>query len=109
MTYKKRIYIIFVVLIVICIIPLLFLSLYNNPTNDDYTYAIRNQDTNLLTTILNTYKHWSGRYFATAISEINPLIYNSLTAYKYISYIYYIGVLIFFFLSYKYFIQKIFF
>lgn len=82
MTYKKRIYIIFVVLIVICIIPLLFLSLYNNPTNDDYTYAIRNQDTNLLTTILNTYKHWSGRYFATAISEINPLIYNSLTAYK---------------------------
>ncbi|WP_321425296.1 DUF6056 family protein [uncultured Bacteroides sp.] len=72
-------------LIITCIsslIPLFLLSIYNNPAVDDYTYALRDTNRNIIEVVLNTYQNWSGRYFSTAIAQINPLTYHSLTAYK---------------------------
>lgn len=72
-------------LIIICIsalIPLFLLSYYNNPTLDDYAYALRDSSNNIIETALDTYQNWSGRYFSTAISQFNPLVYHSLAGYK---------------------------
>lgn len=72
-------------LIIICIsalIPLFLLSIFNQPCNDDYNYAIRDINLDFISANIDTYLTLSGRYFATFISRINPLIYHSIVAYK---------------------------
>lgn len=64
------------------LIPLIILSIYTQPCNDDYNYALRDISTNFIYAGIDTYLNFSGRYFATFISRLNPLIYHSLEAYK---------------------------
>ena len=64
------------------LIPLIILSIYTQPCNDDYNYALRDSSTNFIYAGIDTYLNFSGRYFATFISRLNPLIYHSLEAYK---------------------------
>lgn len=91
-------------LIIICIsalLPLFLLSIYNQPCNDDYNYAIRDINLNFISANIDTYLTLSGRYFATFISRINPLIYHSFEAYKF----YTVILLIAFLFSIYYFIS----
>lgn len=94
-------------LIISCIsslLPLFLLSVYNNPANDDYTYALRDVNRNIFDVIFHTYQTWSGRYFATAIGQLNPLTFHSLTAYK----AYPVVLLLFFSFSFFYLFHSLF-
>lgn len=91
-TNKKGINNLLLLLAIGCLLPLFILSIYNQPANDDYTYALRDMDGSIWSTIVDTYLTWSGRYFATAIASLNPLTYHSLTAYQ----LYPIGLLLLF-------------
>ena len=55
------------------LIPLIILSIYTQPCNDDYNYALRDSSTNFIYAGIDTYLNFSGRYFATFISRLNPL------------------------------------
>ncbi len=78
----NRIDYLFILICICALIPLFLLSIYNNPANDDYTYALRDANGNVFATIIYTYFSWSARYFSTAIAQINPLVYHSFLAYK---------------------------
>lgn len=67
---------------VLAILPFLFLALYNHPSYDDYQLAIRDAGNGFWQTQVNVFNNWSGRYAATAVAQINPLLYRSFTAYK---------------------------
>lgn len=101
---NKRVDYLLIITCVISLIPLFLLSMYNNPANDDYTYALRDTNRNVIEVILNTYQNWSGRYFSTAIGQINPLTYHSLNAYK----VYPVILIIFFCTAYFYFFNSLF-
>lgn len=79
---NKAIYFTLIITSIIALIPLFLLSYYNNPTLDDYTYALRDSSKNAIETAIYTYLNWSGRYFSTAIAQFNPLAYHSFLGYK---------------------------
>ena len=67
---------------VYALLPFLLIAPFNQPAADDYVGAVRDAHQSFATVFTNTYMHWSGRYFATVIARINPLLYHSTTAYK---------------------------
>ena len=91
---RVSIYTIIIVFILI-IIPLFILSVFNHPSTDDYHYALRDISSNVWIAGIDTYINWSGRYFATLLSSLNPLVYHSIPLYH----IYSIAIIILFFCS----------
>lgn len=86
----------------LAILPFLLLNLYNHPANDDFGFATRDVCKDFLTAQADLYRYWSGRYFGTASSRINPIINYNFTAYKIYSFVViviYITAFIFFFRS----------
>ncbi|WP_299822945.1 DUF6056 family protein [uncultured Pontibacter sp.] len=67
------------------VLPFFLLAFYNHPSFDDYQFALRDLKYSFWETQVAVYNNWSGRFFATAVSRINPLIYHSLAAYKALS------------------------
>lgn len=68
------------------LIPLLLLNLFNLPCNDDFVYALRERESNAVSSGIDTYLNFSGRYFATLLSRVNPLIDGySTEAYRWLS------------------------
>lgn len=70
------------VIAIVAIFPFVINSLYINPAIDDFLYAYRFFNVSLWNTIKDVYLHWSGRYFATFISIINPLLYSNFALSK---------------------------
>lgn len=101
---NKGIYYILIATCVIALVPLFLLSYYNNPALDDYTYALRDSSKNVIETVVSTYQNWSGRYFATAIAQLNPLSFHSLLGYK----IYPVILILAFCCSFFYFFHSLF-
>lgn len=64
------------------VVPFLLLSIYNHPSVDDFEFAVRDNQNNFFVTQLDTYHNWSGRYFATAFSQLNPARFKSIAGYK---------------------------
>jgi hypothetical protein len=64
------------------LLPFLLNSLYVHPAIDDYAHAYRLFEATIWETIVDVYYNWSGRYFGTLISAINPLLFpiKSLSA-----------------------------
>lgn len=84
---KRNLYIYYQSLILVgvtALLPFLLVCQYIHPVNDDYVYAIRNGGMGAFDGVVSTYANWSGRYFATLISSVNPLLYggSSDTLYK---------------------------
>ncbi|RDV15539.1 hypothetical protein DXT99_08605 [Pontibacter diazotrophicus] len=79
----KRQYTIILVLVgFYTLLPFLILTAYVHPSYDDYQIALRDGVGGFWETQADIYFNWSGRYFATAISRINPLIYWPLSVYN---------------------------
>jgi len=64
------------------LLPFILIAPYNHPAADDFGGAVRDAHKSFTSVFTDTYLHWSGRYFATVIARINPLLYHSFTAYK---------------------------
>lgn len=53
-------------------IPFLILCGFVFPVNDDFTFGLRHIQKNVFQVSSDIYLYWSGRYFATFISSLNP-------------------------------------
>ncbi len=58
---------------IIVLLPFIYVCQLVHPVNDDYYYAIEHLQTNCVDSVVKSYMTWSGRYFATFISSLNPL------------------------------------
>lgn len=73
----------FIILIgVLSILPFLVISIFNNPSADDFCYNVYTRDLGYLNTQLEAYNNWSGRYFSTAIISISAFVSGSFYLYK---------------------------
>jgi len=72
----------FIALFIFAVIPLLTLSFYNHPCNDDFWETNIVFDKGLWHTLLYYYNFWSGRYFCLFLISLNPLVFHMYWAYK---------------------------
>ncbi len=59
---------------VLAFIPFFILCGYVFPVNDDYYFALEHIDRNCFESVVDSWNNWSGRYFATFISSVNPFV-----------------------------------
>lgn len=72
-------------LVIVCVLMLaLFVSLsfYSYPFADDFTYALKGLEPNLLSTVLNEREIWNGRYLSNFLVIFHPLTWGGLYAYR---------------------------
>ncbi len=84
---QNRYYISLIITGLYTILPFLILCIFNQPSVDDFEYAVRDNTSSFLSAQVDTYFNWSGRYFSTAISRINPIRFGSFIGYKAASFI----------------------
>lgn len=63
-------------------LPVLLLSFFTHPQNDDYAHAMYTRSFGLWGGAVRWYYVWTGRYFSCFVLGANPLIFGSFTAYK---------------------------
>lgn len=86
--FKKEITIIegiVLFLALILIIPFFILPIYNNPSIDDYAFAYHVNADGFWKAQTFWYLEWTGRYFASLILSLHPLLIGSNALYKIIS------------------------
>ncbi len=72
-----------VLILVLTIAPLFFASIYNQPSADDFTFATLMKDEGgFWATQKFWYVTWGGRYFATAMGCLSPMVFHSTIGYK---------------------------
>jgi hypothetical protein len=69
-------------LLVFTLLPLFILSFYNHPCSDDYGVTITAIRNGFAGAMKYYYLQWSGRYFASILISINPLVFKAGWAYK---------------------------
>lgn len=89
-------------LLFVATLPLLYLSFYNEPSADDYNYAIKLGKDTFWGIEYYEYMHWGSRYTATAVLISNPIHWGSFLGYKIISFL---MIILFIFGSYFMFYQ----
>ncbi len=62
--------------------PFLYLARYNQPAADDFILAVRDRTTDFGPVFKDIYFNWSGRYAASLIARLNPMISGSYYYYK---------------------------
>ncbi len=67
---------------VLSILPFMIISIFNNPSADDFCYNNYTRDLGYLNTQIEAYYNWTGRYFATAIISISAFVSGSFYLYK---------------------------
>lgn len=78
----------------ITILPYLVLCLFNEPSYDDFSYAVSTFGKTFWQTQVHWYIGWSGRFTATALlTSVNPLVYHWIYGYKFISLAIILGLL----------------
>lgn len=73
-----------IILGVFAIIPFLVVSIYNNPSADDFCYHNISQKLGYWEANLFAYNNWNGRYLTSFILTIKGLVSNSFIVYKFI-------------------------
>ena len=64
------------------ILPFLVISIFNNPSADDFCYNNYSRDLGYLNTQFEAYYNWTGRYLSTAIISIRVFVSGSFVVYK---------------------------
>jgi hypothetical protein len=74
--------IIVIILLITALIPYFLLSYYCNPSADDFSFAIKAREGDLLQQLKSEYSSWNGRYFSNVLVLLSPLSFSSLSVYK---------------------------
>lgn len=70
--------------------PYLVLGFFSYPSADDYPYSLVAIAKGFAGTQEYYYNQWSGRYIATALMSLSPVVFHSLTGYKWIGLVSYL-------------------
>lgn len=71
-------YLLLVLINILILSPIVFLSFYNYPSADDYSYGIALKESSFWDIQVRRYLDWTSRYFATAILTISPIGFGSI-------------------------------
>ncbi|MEO8664736.1 MAG: DUF6056 family protein [Ignavibacteria bacterium] len=91
-----------IVFLFLCTLPFIILSLFVQPSWDDFGYSYYSTEYGFLKAQDIWYTTFSGRYFSTAVlSSINPLVFGSIMGYKILTLFFIVVfiILIYFFIS----------
>ena len=66
----------------VCLLPFLLLGFFNFPGADDYSYANVAIAKGFWESQIHWYHAWSGRYIATVLLSISPVVYHWFIGYK---------------------------
>ncbi len=69
-------------ILLVCISPFFIVSIFNNPSIDDFVFPDKVFTLGLFHSQIDWYLHWTGRYFSTFLLSIGPLTFHSITGYK---------------------------
>jgi hypothetical protein len=64
------------------ILPFLILTLFSNPSYDDYCHAAKTLELGFINTQKSFFNTWNGRYFSMAVLSLSPVTAGSFTGYK---------------------------
>lgn len=81
----ENVNLILIFLLLIFLIPYFLLSIYNNPSTDDFDFALKTINLGFWNAQVSAYNEWNGRYFASFILCAHPLAFHSFLLYKTIS------------------------
>ncbi len=62
--------------------PFFILSFFDNPSIDDYSFALKNFEHGYWGAQASAYENWNGRYFASFLLCANPLVFDAPIIYK---------------------------
>lgn len=93
-----------ILLLFVATLPLLYLSFFNEPSADDFNYAIKLDKDSFLGIEYYEYMHWGSRYTATAVLITDPIHWGSFLGYRMISVL---MIVLFIFASYFMFYQLV--
>jgi hypothetical protein len=68
--------------LLLSLLPFLVLTLFSNPSYDDYCHAAKTLELGFVNTQKSFYNTWNGRYFSMALLSLSPVISGSFTGYK---------------------------
>lgn len=93
----------FVLIGVLAFIPFFLLCRYVFPINDDFSFALQHMGVNCFMSVVEGWQNWSGRFFATFISSLNPFVISDtpLETYRWFSFGVVCLTLMIFFLSFS--------
>jgi hypothetical protein len=77
----KKILIIF---LIVLILPFMINCFFAYPQSDDFCYSYISQSMGFFKAQYKVYVTWSGRFTSTALLCINPLVYQSIAAYRFV-------------------------
>ena len=64
------------------VLPLIFISFFNNPGSDDFDLSYESQIEPFWSLQIRRYFEWSGRYFSNGLLSVDPLTYNDYFSFK---------------------------
>ena len=59
------------------LIPIVFLSFFNYPAADDFSYGVNPQGLGFIEKNIDRYFNWTSRYFATSVLISSPIVFGS--------------------------------
>lgn len=74
---RSKIYIL-ILLNILIIGPILFLSFYNYPSADDFSYGAALKSKDFFEVQIERYLNWTSRYFATAVLSLSPITFGTI-------------------------------
>ncbi|HEX8575181.1 MAG TPA: DUF6056 family protein [Flavobacterium sp.] len=66
----------------LAVLPLFFISFFNNPGSDDFNFSYESQVEPFWSVQIGRYMDWSGRYFSNGLISFDPLTYNNYYLFK---------------------------
>lgn len=87
--------------LLLSLLPFLILTLFSNPSYDDYCHAAKTLELGFVNTQKSFFNTWNGRYFSMAVLSLSPVTNGSFTGYKIFAFVIILLTFIstFFFLS----------
>jgi len=68
--------------LLLILLKYVFISFFVHPIGDDFTYAFKGKNENMISCLIGEYLTWNGRYFSNVLVLINPISFNNFALYK---------------------------
>ena len=69
-------------LILLGFLPFVVIGFFSFPMGDDFNYAVKGNELDMIEISINEYMTWNGRYFSNLLVVLNPIRFHSFLAYR---------------------------
>lgn len=68
--------------LLIILSPYIYISFFAQPIADDFTYAFKGKNYEIIEILKHEFFNWNGRYSSNLFVILNPIVFNSFVGYK---------------------------